>query len=256
MSLSCDFFTIGYVFFSDLCDTIMINISKLYQKGFMLKEKDSSAALEIFFKKNKLGTLTDLFPLLKTKSRMSVFRRLRELQYLSSYTHAGSYYTLHNIPDFDSSGLWYFKEVGFSKFGTLKESVLHFIEQSESGQTHGELERKLHVLVYNTLLDLVNSKKITRTKIDGDYVYFSIRPSKSAQQILQRKNYSHRLKHVGLSDWIIIEILASIIRVTKGVCIESSNIISDLSSRDIIVIDDQVDYVLRKFDLKKTQDYP
>ena len=222
----------------------------------MVKENDSSAALQIFFKKNKLGTLTDLFPLLNTKSRMSVFRRLRELHYLSSYTHAGSYYTLNNIPDFDSSGLWYFKEVGFSKFGTLKESVFQFIEQSESGRTHGELEKKLHVKVYNTLLDLVNSKKISRIKIDGDYVYFSIRPSKSAQQISQRKNYSHRLKHVGLSDWIVIEILASIIRTTKGACIESSNIVSDLSSRDIIVIDDQVDYVLRKFNLKKTQDCP
>lgn len=222
----------------------------------MLKEKDSPAALEIFFKKNKLGKLTDLFSLLKTKSRMSVFRRLRKLQYLSSYTHAGSYYTLRNIPEFDSSGLWYFKKVGFSKFGTLKESVFHFIEQSELGQTHGELESKLHVLVYNTLLDLINSKKIARKKIDGDYVYFSIKPSRLAQQISQRKNYFHRLNNIGLSDWIIIEILASIIRVTKGIHIESSNIISDLFSRNIIVIDDQIDYVLTKFDLKKTPDYP
>lgn len=178
----------------------------------MLKEKDSSAALEIFFKKNKLGKLADLFYLLKTKSRMSVFRRLRELKYLSSYTHSGSYYTLINIPDFDSSGLWYSNEVGFSKFGNLKETALHFIEESESGITHEQLENKLHVRAYNALLDLVNSNKVTRLKIDSEYVYFSIKNSKSIKQISHRKNYSHALKNAGLSDWIIIEILASIIR--------------------------------------------
>lgn len=187
----------------------------------MLKEKDSSAALIIFFKKNKLGKLTDLFHLLKTKSRMSVFRRLRELQYLSSYTHSGSYYTLNNIPDFDSSGLWYFNEVGFSKFGSLKETVLHLIEQSELGRTHEELESKLHVRSYNTLLGLVNSNKITRIKIDGAYVYFSIKSSRSAKQISHRKNYSHKLKSTGISDWIIIEILASIITAILGESIDS-----------------------------------
>jgi hypothetical protein len=221
----------------------------------MLKEKDSSVALEIFFKKNKLGKLTDLFHLLKTKSRMSIFRRLRKLQYLSSYTHSGSYYTLKNIPDFDSSGLWYFNQVGFSKFGSLKETLLHLIEQSESGKTHEELENKLHIRSHNTLLNLVNSNKITRIKIEGGYVYFSINFSQSSKQISHRKNYSHRLKHSGLSDWIIIEILASIIRTTQRVCIQPSNIVLDLSSREIVVTEDQVNHVLKKFDLKKTLDF-
>jgi hypothetical protein len=220
----------------------------------MLKEKDSSAALEIFFKKNKLGKLTDLFDLLKTKSRMSVFRRLRELKYLSSYTHSGSYYTLINIPDFDSSGLWYFNEVGFSKFGNLKETALHFIEQSESGRTHEELEKKLHARSYNTLLDLVNSNKITRLKINGEYVYLSIIHSQSKKQTSHRKNYSYKLKHTGLTDCIIIEILASIIRINQGAYIETSLIISDLFSRDLVVTEDQIDNVLIKFDLKKTLD--
>lgn len=219
----------------------------------MPKEKDSSAALKKFFKKNKLGRLTDLFDLLNTRSRMSVFRRLKELQYLSSYTHAGSYYTLKNIPDFDPSDLWYFNEVGFSKFGNLKETVINFVERSESGSTHEELEKKLHVRVHNTLLDLVNSNKITRIKMGGGYVYFSIRASQSKKQAANRKNYSHRLRNSGLSDWLIIEILASIVRITPGACIEPSNIISDLLlSRDIVVTEDQIVQVLKKLDLKKT----
>lgn len=219
----------------------------------MPKEKASSSTLEIFFKKNKLGKLTDLFHLLKTKSRMSIFRRLKELKYLSSYTHAGSYYTLQNIPDFDSSGLWYFNEVGFSNFGSLKKTVLHLIEQSESGKTHEELEKKLHARSYNTLLDLVNSNEISRLKIDGEYVYFSIKQSQSKKQISHRKNYSRKLKYTGIPDWIIIETLASVIRQQRLI-VNSSNIVSDLLSRDFVITENQVEDVLRKLNLKKTLD--
>lgn len=216
----------------------------------MLKEKNSSASLKRFFKTNKLGKLTDLFHLINTKSRMTVFRRLRELNYLSSYTHSGRYYTLNNILDFDSSGLWYFNEIGFSKFGNLKETALYFIEQSSAGYTHAELEIKLHVRTHNTLFDLMNSNKITRIKIGGEYVYFSIRSSQSKKQIAYRKNYP--LKDTGLSDWLTIEILASIIRITKTEVIKPSEIVSELATRKIVVTVAQIEQVLHKFDLKKT----
>ena len=50
--------------------------------------------LRTFFKKNQIAQMDDLFLLLETTSRMTVFRRLQELNYLSSFTHAGRYYTL------------------------------------------------------------------------------------------------------------------------------------------------------------------
>jgi hypothetical protein len=183
---------------------------------------------------------------------MSVFRRLQELQYLSSYTHSGSYYTIKNIPDFDSSGLWYFNEVGFSKFGNLKETLIHIIDDSDSGFTHEELEKKFHVRVHNTLLNLVKSNRISREKSDGQYAYFSIQASKSKKQVSTRKNYIGKLAGSGLSDFLIIEILASIIRTTKEPLINPEIIALDLAkSRGVIVVKDQVDWVVEKFDLKK-----
>jgi hypothetical protein len=216
-------------------------------------EKDTSAMLKKFFKKNKIARLVDLFNLLHTKSRMSVFRRLRELQYLSSYTHSGSYYSIKNILDFNSSGLWYFNEVGFSKFGNLKETLIHIIDDSDSGFTHEELEKKLHVRVHNTLLDLVKSNKISREKADGKYAYFSIQASKSKKQVATRKNYTGKLAGSGLSDFLIIEILASIIRSTKGSLINPEIIVLDLAkSRGVVVVKDQVNWIVEKLDLKKT----
>lgn len=222
----------------------------------MLKEKGSSTVLKSFFKKNKLGKLVDLYQLLNTTSRMTVFRRLQDVQYLTSYTHAGSFYTLKNIPNFDSSNLWYFKGVGFSKHGNLKETVFHLIDQSKSGCTHDELEKKLHIRVQNTLLDLVNSNRVSRTKINREYIYSSILPSKSKNQLLTRNNYSQELKDLGLSDGIIIEILATIIRINHGEDIKSSSIVSELISRGIHVGIEQVNAVLIKFNLKKTLGSP
>jgi len=71
---------------------------------------------------------------------MSVFRRLREIGYLSSYTHTGSYYTLADIPEFDDFGLWRHQAIGFSRFGTLKATVARRAENADTGCTHAELD--------------------------------------------------------------------------------------------------------------------
>ncbi|NOY26540.1 MAG: hypothetical protein GXP62_11760, partial [Oligoflexia bacterium] len=75
------------------------------------------------FGRHPVHDIHALFDALGTTSRMTVFRRLKKTGYLSSYTHAGRYYTLANIPDFDDAGLWWHQGVGFSKAGTLKSTV-------------------------------------------------------------------------------------------------------------------------------------
>ena len=57
------------------------------------------------------------------RSRRSLFRDLARVGYLSSYTHAGRYYTLKEIPVFDEHGLWFYQGIGFSHAGTLKATV-------------------------------------------------------------------------------------------------------------------------------------
>jgi hypothetical protein len=54
---------------------------------------------------------------------MTVFRRLREVGYRTSFTHRGQYYTLAERPEFDASGLWFHGDIGFSRSGTLKETT-------------------------------------------------------------------------------------------------------------------------------------
>ncbi len=90
----------------------------------MLPADASENALRSFFRRHYIAEISDLFRLLETRSRMSVFRRLKAIGYRSSFNHAGRYYTLVDVPRFDQWGLWFHRNVGFSCAGTLKSTVL------------------------------------------------------------------------------------------------------------------------------------
>ena len=89
----------------------------------MLDPDASRLALERLFAHRPVADLVQLGRALGTRSRMSMFRRLSSLGYLSSYTHTGRFYTLVSIPAFDADGLWRYEGIGFSRDGTLKATV-------------------------------------------------------------------------------------------------------------------------------------
>src|SRR5215831_17693000 len=78
-----------------------------------------SDRLRQFLRGQKIATLPELKRALGTSADITVFRKLKELSYRSSYSHRGRYYTLEEIPQFDPLGLWSFREVWFSRFGNL-----------------------------------------------------------------------------------------------------------------------------------------
>jgi hypothetical protein len=76
-----------------------------------------------FLRREKIATLPELKQVLGTTVDTTVFRKLKELSYRSSYSHRGRYYTLAEIPQFDPQGLWSFQSVWFSRWGTLVATV-------------------------------------------------------------------------------------------------------------------------------------
>lgn len=136
---------------------------------------------------NKIATLDEIKHALKTHSTMTVFRKLKALEYLSSYSHRGKYYTLNEIADFDDSGLWSYQSVWFSNHGNLIETAKEFIDESTAGFTANELESVLHVQVKHPLLKLFKSLRVDRKKMSGRYVYFNAEPKKQKSQITVRK---------------------------------------------------------------------
>ena len=150
-------------------------------------------ALELF-KSNKIGRLDDLKHALHTNSTMTVFRSLKELNYLSSYSHRGKYYTLQNIPKFDELGLWSFQSVWFSQYGNLVETAKEFVENSNAGYTTHELEDILHVETKHPLLSLYKKGRIDREKFGGYYVYLSSEVHDKKRQIAVRKTGAEKFE--------------------------------------------------------------
>jgi hypothetical protein len=121
----------------------------------------------------KIATLPELKAVLGTEVDLTVFRKLRELAYHSSYSHRGKYYTLEEIARFDERGLWSFRSVYFSQDGTLRRTCERLVGDAEAGYAPDELEDVLHVGVKDPLRELARQGRIGREKVAGRFVYFS-----------------------------------------------------------------------------------
>ena len=154
----------------------------------MARTKFPADQLRSFLRKEKIATLEQLKRALGTTGTMTVFRKLKELGYLSSYSHRGKYYTLHEIPDYDEQGLWDWHAVWFSRYGNLVETAREFVEDAESGVTARELESLLQVECKRSLLKLYRKGQVVRVKIGGVQVYLSNHKGKQRSQKLCRKD--------------------------------------------------------------------
>jgi len=140
-----------------------------------------------FLKRRKIATLEPLCRILGNPTPRTVFRKLEALDYLSSYSHAGKYYTLPEIARFTSLGLWSYKSIGFSRFGNLLDTVINFVDQSETGYSAAELRNILHVETQPSLMKLWRDNRLKRDKIQGGYIYLSTIAKRARSQQTYRK---------------------------------------------------------------------
>jgi hypothetical protein len=149
------------------------------------------------------------------RSQRSLFRDLAAHGYLSSYTHAGRYFTLVDIPDFDEQGLWHFQDIGFSRAGTLKETVASQVACSPAGYTHAELKRMLRVRVHNTLLDLVRQGRISRRELEDVLLYLNADADKAAEQVATRESIT-RIRAEALRPLTSEEIVETLVEALRA----------------------------------------
>jgi len=91
------------------------------------------------FKLKKIMTIAGLVGILSC-SVITVRRRLRQWRALTSYNKNGRYYTIPSIPKFDRNGLWAYQDIRFSKYGTLKNTIIELAKRSKKGLSHSELK--------------------------------------------------------------------------------------------------------------------
>ena len=137
--------------------------------------------------RNQIATLDEMKQALGTPVDLTVFRKLKPLAYLTSYSHRGRYYTLREIARFDDHGLWSQADVWFSRFGTLLATAEAFVNRSPRGYFANELARALHVQVQDALHQLTQQHRVTRQMVSGLYLYTATDRAIQRGQLLTRR---------------------------------------------------------------------
>lgn len=134
-------------------------------------------------------------------SRSTVLRALKTYGYFSSYNFNSSYFTLKDIPDFSKDGLWFHGDVGFSRYGTLTQTIRAVVERSQAGYTVLELQKRLGTKVHNQLSRLCRSKMLTRFYVGRYCVYTSMEHEVRTSQQANRKEQIRDPRAIGTSHY-------------------------------------------------------
>jgi len=156
--------------------------------------------------------------------------KLKRWRTYTSYNQNGRYYAMPAIPCFDENGLWHYEKVSFSKYGNLRNTVVHLINASPSGLTGNEIGNLVRLHCRSFLHHFRNVAGIRREKREGLYVYFSDDADKYKQQIQSR---SRGLIPTGklLSDADAIVVLTALIR-HHGISVEDIMQLPEVRERD------------------------
>jgi len=211
-----------------------------------------TSQLNQLFKEHSILTLKQLQESVG-RSRRTLFRELSKLTYLSSYTHAGQFYTLESIAQFNSDGLWFFQGVGFSQHRTLKVTLIHKIHSSQVGYIQKELSHLLRIRVHDSLRILVQSEKIQRQLLSNNvFLYLSVDEQRAKKQLNQRTVSAQAFGQINLpSTDVQIEILAESIRYYLRVEVIAEKLTPGLRQRGVSVTSRDIEAVLAFYDVKK-----
>jgi len=172
---------------------LALTIESIWANSLIMNTaKYSPKAIEKFLKRRKIATLAQLITAMDNPARSTIFRKLEQMEYLSSYSHRGKYYTLRSIARFNVLGLWDYRSVCFSRFGNLLDTAQAFVHDSEAGYTATELKNVLHVKTKHALTQLYRSGRVQRDQFDSVYVYLSIENQIADQQRKSRKIHQKR----------------------------------------------------------------
>ena len=144
--------------------------------------KDKVLAL---FRGKKVMTLAQLALHLQ-RSQRTVHRQLKQWQTINSYNKNARYYVLSDIPRFDANGLWRWRDIFFSKYGNLTQTLIALVRNSKAGLNAAEMTKLLGFSPRSFLSSFRECPDVKRQKHQGCFVYFSSDHTIYEQQKKQR----------------------------------------------------------------------
>lgn len=211
--------------------------------------------LERLFQRRPMAVLGQLRRALGA-SASTVFRVLARVGYLTSYSHAGKYYTLRSVPSFDTHGLWFCGEIRFSTQGTLRATLVFLVRQAPAGHTHEELEALVGLRVHDTLRSLVETHQLGREQVAAVYVYVDTDPRRAAVQLDGRRATMvpkispprSAEPQGGLDLARMVEVLLAVIHHPRH---DVDRLVAHLGAKGIVVTAEEVQEVFTRYHVKK-----
>lgn len=136
-------------------------------------------------KNERVFTLKRLVSLLNCSSRTAQ-TKLKIWNAFTSYNKNGQYYALPGIPQFDTHGLWRFKDIAFSKHGNLKITFVYLVSSASSGLSGKQLGDILGLSPQSFLHHFRKCPGTRREKHHGVYIYFADDPMVYEKQLQKR----------------------------------------------------------------------
>ncbi|MBD3334658.1 MAG: hypothetical protein GF355_04000 [Candidatus Eisenbacteria bacterium] len=177
--------------------------------------KRSPQALVDLLRKRPAVDLATICSTLGEVSPMTAFRYLRQVPYRRSYNQNGRFYSHHDPSRYDRFGLWSWEDIHFSIDGSLKNTVRRLVHEAEAGVTQRELQERLRVRVYNTLLHLLRKREIDRDRLAKVYLYLHCDARVRSSQLERRQELFARAvesDETEISSAAIIQVLLTLIR--------------------------------------------
>ncbi|MCP4671560.1 MAG: hypothetical protein GY857_09660 [Desulfobacula sp.] len=162
--------------------------------------------LNKFIQTKKAVTIAELSPHVPHCIK-TIRRDIKELNGISSYTHRGKYITLQNIPAFDRNGIWFYRNIGFTKYRNSLDLILNLINNSDKSYTKAELEDIMKIQISKQIQILLKQNKLHRVKLGAKYCYLSeelARNKKRRRQLLDIDVEEYYDKKIRLSDLISV----------------------------------------------------
>jgi hypothetical protein len=135
----------------------------------------------------KVATMPQLKEALGTSVTYTILRKLSLLGYRSSYSHGGTYYTLDSIAHYDELGLWSYRDIHFSRHGTLLNTAEALVTQSLAGYQVPELEAVVQVASKDALRQLVKGERLSRREWQGRFLYCALDRRRRQEQWAARQ---------------------------------------------------------------------
>jgi hypothetical protein len=188
-------------------------------------------------------------------SHMTVVRALKKQGYYCSYNHNAAYYVLGDLPAFDEWGLWGYRNIRFSRHGSLTRTIVALVDNSTGGLTVGELEERLLVKVGNLASRLVHEGLLQREILPGRQAVYLAADAKTRdrQQGIRRDLLQHQAVGAGelpeeCSPTEVIEILRQVIMARDA---GPDQLARQLKNRGVHVTAGKVRRVIEHYALEK-----